>query len=376
MVANISVDADGNYEVVTGSGQTPWHRLGVTTPGLMTSQECLELAHLDWTVHKVPLEAKVPVYARTPTGRIKRKKDGTPVIKRTEILEAPETYMTYREAKGGGDRRALSRKGKAVGRVYVPLQNHDAFTFMDELVQSQEANFDCAGALGQGEKVWMLAKIPHSINIGDDDRQDLYVLLTNSHDGTGSVKVLPTTVRVVCQNTLSMALGEAKSREEIFNIRHTGNMMNRVDDVREAFGWAMKWHEEFGVIANDLIQVKMTKKAMDEFFIEVFDLSTYPEKDSAGEKHSKRGQLVTSSKRRLKELNSIKKRKSNRIGQMNDTAWQGINVVTEWVDHEARIIKSGKNAGKAKLRRDESAVFRHGKQRKEKAMRILTEMYL
>ena len=380
MVANISVDADGNYEMVSGSGQTPWHRLGTVVPGLLTSQEALEQAHLEWTVHKVQLTAEVPVFARTPTGLIKTKKndDGIlePVIERMETMEAPETYMTYREAKGGGDRRALSRMGKAVGRVYTPLQNHDAFTFMDELIQSQEAHFECAGALGQGEKVWMLAKIPHSINIGDDDRQDLYVLLTNSHDGTGSVKVLPTTVRVVCSNTLSMALGEAKSREEIFNIRHTGNMMNRVDEVREAFGWAMEWHEAFGVTAENLLEVKMTKKQMDTYFIEVFDMTTSPEKDSAGEKHPNAGKLVTASKRKLKELNHLRLRKSNRVGKMHGTAWQALNVVTEWVDHEARVIKSGKNAGKAKLQRDESAVFKAGKLTKEKALRILSEKHL
>ncbi len=55
MVSNISVDADGNYEMVSGSGQTPWHRLGTVVPGLLTSQEALETAHLEWTVHKVQI---------------------------------------------------------------------------------------------------------------------------------------------------------------------------------------------------------------------------------------------------------------------------------------------------------------------------------
>ena len=380
MVANISVDADGNYEIASGSGMTPWHRLGVTVEDLMTSQECLELARLDWTVEKVPLHADVPVYEYTPTGRIKTKKNDEgilePVISSWKSMPAPNTYMTMRRAKDGQDIRALSRAGKAVGRVYTPLQNHDAFTFMDELVQSQEAMFECAGALGQGEKVWMLAKLPHHINIGDDDRSDLFVLLTNSHDGTGSVKVLPTTVRVVCQNTLSMALSEANRNDEIFNIRHTGNMMNRVDEVREAFGWAVQWHQDFGQQAEDLLQVKMTKKQMDEYWIEVFDLTYSPEKDSAGEKHPNAGKLSPASKNRLKALNSMKKRKSNRVGQMNGTAWQALNVATEYVDHEARVIKSGKNQGKAKAQKDESAAFKAGRKTKENAHQILVETYL
>tara|TARA_R100000008_G_scaffold19749_3_gene10165 strand:- start:3575 stop:4753 length:1179 start_codon:yes stop_codon:yes gene_type:complete len=381
----ISVNADGVYEMASGNGITPWHRLGQVVDGLMTSQECMEAANLDWIVRTTEVKAEAPIFARTPTGNIRRKTDPetgvmNPVIEGYQEIPGLETtFVTYREDKNGGNVKALTR-GKAVGKVYTPFQNHDAFAFLDELVQSQEANFECAGALGNGEKVWMLMKVPHEITVGEKDTSQLYILLTNTHDGTGAIKVMPTSVRVVCQNTLSMALGGARAENEIFNIRHTSQAANRVDDAREALQMGIDWHKKLGEQMNELVVTKMTKKEMDEFFIQALKLTYHPdwEINEKGRKvrHPKAGKLVSASARTLKELNSMKKRATNTVGEMKGTAYQALNVLTEYVDHEKRLIRTGKNAGKANIKRDESAAFRDGRVIKTKAHQLLVEMYL
>jgi hypothetical protein len=111
------------------------------------------------------------------------------------------------------------------------FQNHEAFDFMDGLVGDKLAMYETAGSLHGGKRVWMMASIPKEYRAGPDDLIKPYVLLTNTHDGSQALRMIPTTVRVVCQNTLNLALRE--SGVEGLTISHHPRLESRIG-VREA----------------------------------------------------------------------------------------------------------------------------------------------
>src|SRR5205823_4457144 len=112
-----------------------------------------------------------------------------------------------------------------VGENYRPLQNVEAFAWFDGIVGEGAAIYHTAGALGAGERVWILAKLPGCIQVADDDISHKYLLLSNSHDGESSVQIRFTPVRVVCANTLGQALREPGSA---IRVPHTRDLKERL----------------------------------------------------------------------------------------------------------------------------------------------------
>ena len=162
--------------------EVPWHGLGVKLDRPATAKEAIEAAQLDWPVIKLPLFAG------------------------SKHIVVPDKFAVVRKT------RNLVQKTDPVlgivGKDYTPLQNCDAFRFFDPMVGQNAAIYHTAGALGQGERVWILAKLPGHIRVAKDDITEKYLLLSNSHDGKSSVQIKFTPVRVVCQNTLTIALND------------------------------------------------------------------------------------------------------------------------------------------------------------------------
>ena len=178
-------------------GATPWHGLGTELKPGAIANEMIGAAHLDWEVRKEP----------APGARlIDREKE---IYDRYVMLRDPVDY----------EKEAVALA--IVGRNYQPLQNIDAFRFFDPFIESGWAEFHTAGALGNGERVWVLAQLSKKIIIGEKDSIERFLLLSSSHDGSSAVTVRFTPIRVVCQNTLSFA---QKGRKGIVSVRHTRNM--------------------------------------------------------------------------------------------------------------------------------------------------------
>jgi phage/plasmid-like protein (TIGR03299 family) len=143
----------------------------------------------------------------------------------------------------------------------VPLQNTDAFQFLDNLVDTG-LEYETAGSLRGGQQVFIAAKLPQTINIGGDDKHELYLFARNAFDGRNAVTIGVTPVRIVCMNTLNLALKGAK---RTWSVPHLGTMAGRLEEAREALDLSFAYADAFEREGNRLVAQKLSDKAFDEF---------------------------------------------------------------------------------------------------------------
>ena len=229
MPHNLNIRANGKASMMY-VGEPAWHGLGVQLPNLATSAEVMEHAGLDYTVTKQLLYT---------------------LADKKRLVEVPDNFCTVRT-----DTNAVLG---VVGDRYSVVQNSDAFTFFDALVGDGEAIYETAGALGRGERIWLLAKLPSFIRIGKNDIINKYLLLTNAHDGSSVVKCKLTPIRVVCQNTLSVAL--AGSEQEV-RIRHTPNAADKLKEAHKLLGLTNQLYQQLDVILNRMQLRKVSNKEL------------------------------------------------------------------------------------------------------------------
>ena len=187
-----------NVETMFYTGATPWHGLGEKLEEAPTISEAIEASGLDWEV-------------------------GTKDLVTKDFQEVP-AKATYRKS----DNAILG----VVGPRYVPLQNRDAFDWFQPFIDNGECSLHTGGSLSDGQKVWVLAQLnrdPSEIVPGDEVQK--FILLSNSHDGTTSIRVGYTPIRVVCVNTLAAA--HQKGVSQMLRIRHTASSKVNLDNVRD-----------------------------------------------------------------------------------------------------------------------------------------------
>jgi len=206
--------------------EVAWHKLGTVTADALTADDALRTAQLDWEVLKSDSPVSVSVG--------------------DDLVSFKEKFMTYRANPKTKKPEALG----VVGSRYTPLQNSEAFAFLNDLSDESGAVFETAGSIDNGRKVFMTMKMPDGLEIGGVDSVNLYLMAWNTHDGSSSFNVAVTPIRVVCQNTLSWAIDSAVSN---FAWRHTPKMTSKVQVARETLGLTFKFVEAFEKQAEKLL---------------------------------------------------------------------------------------------------------------------------
>jgi phage/plasmid-like protein (TIGR03299 family) len=298
-----------NGETAFASLREPaWHGLGTVFNEEVSTAEMLKKAKLnDWDVRLEDVEI--------PTG-----------------FESDKSY-SFVTRTNPFDRTKNDVLG-VVGERYVPLQNEDLFDFADTLLDNG-GRWETAGSIKGGRVVFGSLALERETVLdpnGVSDKVNTYLLVNTSHDGSIAIQASITPVRVVCANTLNLALGNrgrGGSVKQSFKIRHTQTASGKVAVAREALGLANAYMDEFDKMASAMIQTEVDKNKFDEIILALYPK---PEKDSKG--------AVKKWESKLDLINSIY------VGDYNNTiagtAWGVANALTERLDWY-RTARGGKN---------------------------------
>lgn len=279
-----------NVESMFYVRETPWHGLGTRVSEAPDSQRALIVAGLNWNV------VQEPVY----TGE-------------------DERIEGYKVNVRDTDRKVLG----VVSDRYKIVQNREAFAFTDELL-GEGVRYETAGSLQNGRKVWMLARMPHEYIISGE-RISPYMVFFNSHDGSGAIKVALTPIRVVCQNTLNLALSTAKRS---WSMIHTGNIQGKMQEARDTLFLAETYMDHLGKEFENLRKKKLTDKQVLDFI----DL-LLPVDESATPQQVK-------NIKRLQEDMKLRYFEAPDLKDVGNNAYRFINAVSDFATHSNPLRRS------------------------------------
>lgn len=270
-----------NDWMFSGNGIRPWHGIGTVVEGAPTSDEAIKIAKLDWKVEQFPISA-----------------NGN---------EIPEYFANVR-----------MDTNEALGVVksrYKIVQNNEAFDFVDGVVGNGEVecHYETAGSLFNGRRIFLLVRLPDKNLLGDDIEN--YLFFTTSHDGSGSLTAGISNVRVVCNNTLQMALEGAK---RIWKCRHTASIEEKKKEAQIALGMAVEYMSKMDDTATE-----MARKIINEeqFFRTLFDKNPT--------------QIAEKNKMRtISMIHDIYHEKDD-LQNFKGTAWGIYNAVADFVSNTA-----------------------------------------
>jgi len=297
---------------VVSARQAPWHGIGTVVEDAMTSAEAIEMARLGWTVSLRDLYFASGPEAR-PLYRLAPKHKGTVRDDTSELLGV-------------------------VGSRYKVFQNRAAFALCDALGANGDARFETAGSLQNGRVVWVLMQKPNTIQVNGDKVSE-YILLATSHDGSLALTVVFTPVRVVCANTLSIALSGNRKR---FSARHTFALENSAERAKKVLGLSEDYFEVFKEKATQLVRAQIGREDAQRMTAEAFGVKLEVLKEAIE---------VDTYKGKLHAPGNALALFANGAGNHGRTAWDWYNGVTEYLTHEARVRGAGDNEIKKRERR-------------------------
>ncbi|MDE5718041.1 MAG: DUF932 domain-containing protein [Lachnospiraceae bacterium] len=279
-----------NVETMFYTREKPWHGLGTRVEEAPTSAEALCLAGLDWEVVQEPV-----------------------------FTEKGDAIAGYRANIRDKDRKVLG----VVSDRYKIIQNREAFAFTDTLLGSG-VRYETAGSLQEGRKVWLLARLPREYIIAGEQISP-YLVFSNSHDGSGAVRVALTPIRVVCNNTLNLALATA-SRS--WSMIHMGNVRDKMQEAKNTLFMAEAYMESLGEEFECLRGMKVTDSQVEEYVEKLLPL----EKDAT----------------ETREKNTLKLRKdllhryyaAPDLRGVGKNAYRFINAVSDFATHSQPLRRT------------------------------------
>lgn len=286
-----------------------WHGLGQVLPTTMTWAEAAVAAHLEWDV------LQGPAYMGLPE-RVVPTNDG-PMTIPAKVVEVPGDRYNYRSD-------TLAPLGH-VSDGYTCFQNREMFKFLDGAVASGDLRYESAGALNGGRRIWLLARMPGCDTVlpGDDNLR--YVLLTSAHDGTGSIRMLATSIRVVCSNTLAMATNRRKGTT--IQLRHTSGLPEQLAKAKEVLKSANSQFDNFAELARRMAKVKVTRAQ-----VETMLATIYPDPKEPEAKRSK----ARVERIRADILRTFREDVPAQVAEADGTVWGALNAVTQVEDRMDR----------------------------------------
>ena len=272
-----------NVETMFYVREAPWHGLGVRVESALNSEEALVMSGLNWNVIQKPIMTT----------------SGNPI-------------PGYRANIRDTDSRVLG----VVTDRYRVVQNSEAFAFTDALL-GEGVRYETAGSLQDGKRIWILAKLPDKYII-EGEQIDPHLVFSSSHDGSGSIKVAMTPIRVVCQNTLNLAMSTAKRS---WSTIHIGDLAAKMDEAHNTLLLAEKYMGRLGMEFSRLNKIKLS----DQKVMEYIDL-LLPMDEQPTEIHRKN---IT----RIREDMKARYFDAPDLRRVGKNAYRFINAVSDFATH-------------------------------------------
>lgn len=272
--------------------EKPWHGLGTMVMEAPDSKKALELAGLDWTVFQKELTTI----------------DGIPVSGFKANLRSTDNLVLG-----------------VVSDRYKVVQNEEAFAFTDALL-GEGVQYETAGSLQNGRRTWILAKLPQKYIISGDEITP-YLVFMNSHDGSGAIKAAMTPIRVVCMNTLNLALSTAKRS---WSTNHVGDIKGKLEDARYTLLYADEYMTELGKAIDSLNRTKLSDRKVYEYIDALFPLV-----DNASQQQKKN--IL-----RLKEDVKMRYFDAPDLKDVGKNGYRFVNAVSDFATH-AKPLKERAN---------------------------------
>lgn len=305
-----------NVETMAYAGQTPWHGIGTQVSSELTPQEMIQVAKLNWGVRKVPVQYS------DKKGNLKASEDWFVLVRDdNDFVLGP------------------------CGKRYVPFQNDEIFDFYTKFVNEGHMTMETMGSLDDGRHLWALAKTKEHFILPGKDRVDAYMLISHPHQWGKAATFMFTTIRVVCQNTINMALRAGAAK---FNVPHMASFSAiTMQKVEEALGINSLLLEEQKQIANVLVKKQIEEKQFQRYIATLFqpDLLKTPSDCHLGNFKPTTEAAYTALTRQPQ------------VAQTKNTWWSAVNAVTYYIDHEAgdnreNALKNAWFGQNAKKKRD------------------------
>lgn len=291
------IETFSNGQAAFASAHTDaWHQLGITLDHAFTAEEAMEHGLLGgWNVRKQPLFTPGP--------------DGQP-------MAVPNQNAIVRDnpvERGQVDVLGIG------GDAYTIIQNEQHAGMLNALVDESGAHFETAGSLRGGRQVFITMKLPGHINVGGVDPVENYIAAMNSHDGSMAFTLMVTPVRIVCANTMNLAF---QNRSHLIRIRHSSQAeKNLQTKARQALDITFNYLDGFQQEAERLINTTLTQTQFEELITREFG----PEEDAPAA-------TVTRCENKIEQMAGLFADAMTQEG-VRETAWAGLNSLTEWFDH-------------------------------------------